>query len=148
VEIVVIAGSKSDKSHVEKVEDILEKFHVEFKVHYCSAHRDPERLAKIIHDAETNGVQVFIAAAGMAAHLPGVVASKTLIPVIGLPLGGSALGGVDALYSVVQMPKGIPVATVGINVAQNAAYLALQILALHDPDIASQLRADRDAQKA
>ena len=148
MEIVVIAGSKSDKPHIDKVEEILGRFQVDHQVHFCSAHRDPERLAGIIREAESAGVKVFIAAAGMAAHLPGVVASKTLKPVIGLPLGGSALNGVDALYSIVQMPKGIPVACVGVNVAQNAAFLALQILALNDPDLAARLLADREAQKA
>jgi 5-(carboxyamino)imidazole ribonucleotide mutase len=148
VEIVVIAGSKSDKKYVDTVAEILDRFNVAYELHYCSAHRDPDRLGKIIQESENAGARVFIAAAGMAAHLPGVVASKTLKPVIGLPLGGSALNGVDSLYSIVQMPKGIPVACVGINVAQNAAYLALQILALNDMDISSQLLADRDQQKS
>ena len=112
-----------------------------------SAHRSPVRTAKYVADAEKKGAQVFICAAGMAAHLAGAVAANTTKPVLGVPLGGSALSGVDALYSTVQMPAGIPVATLAIGKAgaKNAAYLAVQILALSDEVLSSKLKADRAA---
>ena len=140
-------GSKSDYEVVYEAAKILNEFGVAYEMIVSSAHRSPARTAKYVADAEKKGVQVFICAAGMAAHLAGAVAANTTKPVLGVPLGGSALSGVDALYSTVQMPAGIPVATLAIGKAgaKNAAYLAVQILALNDEVLSSKLKADRAA---
>ena len=130
MKVAVIMGSKSDLNKVEPAISILKECGVEVAVRCLSAHRVPTELSAFIEECNENGTEVIIAAAGMAAALPGVVASQTVLPVIGLPLTSSVLDGMDALLSIVQMPPGIPVATVAINGAKNAAYLALQILAI------------------
>jgi phosphoribosylaminoimidazole carboxylase PurE protein len=133
--VAVLMGSASDEKAMEKCFDYLDYFGIASEKHIISAHRNPEALEAFCAGIEENNIEVIIAGAGMAAHLPGVIASKTVVPVIGVPLGGSALNGVDALYSIVQMPPGIPVATVAIGSAgaRNGAVLAAEILALkHD----------------
>ena len=147
--VSIIMGSKSDYEIVNEAARVLAKFEVPYELIISSAHRSPKRTSEYIAKAEASGAQVFIAAAGMAAHLAGAVAANTTRPVIGIPMGGSALSGVDALYSTVQMPGGMPVGTVAIGKAGavNAAYLALQILALSDNILDEKLKADR-AQKA
>ena len=145
--VSIIMGSKSDYEVVYEAAKILNEFGAPYEMIVSSAHRSPTRTAKYVTDAEKKGAQVFICAAGMAAHLAGAVAANTTKPVLGVPLGGSALSGVDALYSTVQMPAGIPVATLAIGKAgaKNAAYLAVQILALSDEVLSSKLKADRAA---
>lgn len=135
--VAVLAGSRSDSELVEKVKSTLEKFGIEPIADFISAHRQPQKLAEFIekHDSE---VVCYIAIAGLAAHLPGVVASKTIKPVIGLPAGGIC-DGLDSLLSIVQMPKGVPVATVGVKIADNAAILAAQIAALSDENVRQKL---------
>ena len=143
----ILFGSKSDSQTMKKAADVLKQFGVDYSSFAVSAHRAPELLAEIIGRLEAGGTEVIIAGAGLAAHLPGVIASKTLIPVIGVPLGSGGLGGLDALLSIVQMPKQIPVATVGIDNAANAAYLACQILAVKYPCLAEKLAAYRNQMK-
>ncbi len=139
----VIMGSTSDLPKVEPAVEILKNYGVEVDVRCLSAHRAHAGLSAFIEEANNNGTEVIITAAGMAAALPGVVASQTVLPVIGIPLSGSVLDGMDALYSIVQMPPGIPVATVAINGSKNAAYLALQIMANQHPEIKERLLAER-----
>lgn len=143
--VSIIMGSRSDYEVVNEAAKLLEKFNVKYELIISSAHRSPERTHEYVKAAEEKGAQVFIAAAGMAAHLAGAVAANTTKPVIGIPMGGSALSGVDALYSTVQMPSGMPVATLAIGKAGaiNSAYLAMQILALQDDELARRLRDDR-----
>jgi 5-(carboxyamino)imidazole ribonucleotide mutase len=136
-------GSLSDLPKVEPAIKILKDYNVEVDVRCLSAHRAHKGLSEFIEEANNNGTEVFIAAAGMAAALPGVVASQTVLPVIGVPISGSTLDGMDALMSIVQMPPGIPVATVAINGSKNAAYLALQIMAVKHEEIKVKLLADR-----
>ena len=145
--VSIIMGSKSDYDVVSEAAKVLEKFNVPYELIISSAHRSPKRTSEYVTAAEEKGAQVFIAAAGMAAHLAGAIAANTTRPVIGIPMGGSALSGVDALYSTVQMPGGMPVGTVAIGKvgAVNAAYLALQILALNDQNLDEMLKADRAA---
>ncbi len=143
--VAVIMGSTSDLSKVEPAVTILKDYGVEVDVRCLSAHRAHAGLSAFIEEANGNGTEVFITAAGMAAALPGVVASQTVLPVIGVPLSGSVLDGMDALMSVVQMPPGIPVATVAINGSKNAAYLALQIMAVSHPELKNKLLDDRKA---
>ena len=131
-------GSDSDLPVVEKAINTLKDFEVPFEVHVFSAHRTPVEAKEFSANARANGFGVIIAAAGMAAALPGVIAASTTLPVIGVPIKGSVLDGVDALYSIIQMPPGIPVATVAINGAMNAAILAVQILALADAELATK----------
>ena len=138
-EIAVVYGSTSDESVMQGAFDILNEFGVEFESSVISAHRQPEKTAEFAKTAAGKGIKVIIAGAGLSAALPGVIASHTTLPVIGVPVAGGALNGVDALYSIVQMPKGIPVATVGISNAKNAALLAIQILALSNPDLADKI---------
>ena len=140
----IIMGSTSDLAKVEPAVDILKKFGAEVKVRCLSAHRAHAGLSAFIEEVNHDGTQVIITAAGMAAALPGVVASQTVLPVIGVPLSGSVLDGTDALMSIVQRPAGIPVATVAINGSKNAAYLALQIMAVSDPELSDKLKKDRD----
>ena len=135
----VLFGSKSDAPIMKKAADVFKEFGVSYTAHAVSAHRCPELLAEIIHTLEADGTEVIIAGAGLAAHLPGVVASQTLIPVIGVPISSGGLGGLDALLSIVQMPKPVPVATVGVDNAANAAYLACEILALKYPELKKSL---------
>ncbi len=138
-------GSDSDIPVMEKAAKILDEFTVPCEMRISSAHRCPQRTATLAAEAEARGIKVIIAGAGMAAHLAGVIAAGTILPVIGVPIGGGALNGVDALYSTVQMPGGIPVATVAIGKAgaKNAGILAVQILALTDGKLADQLRQYR-----
>lgn len=123
-DILILAGSKSDEAIVKKVVKVLDEAKADYSVEYCSAHREPDRLDELVKGSDA---KVFICIAGLSAALPGVVASKTKKPVIGVPVG-SKLGGMDALLSIAQMPKGVPVACVGIDNGQNAAHLALRIL--------------------
>ena len=149
----IIMGSTSDLPKMEGAVAILKEYGVTVDVRCLSAHRAHAGLSAFIEEANSNGTEVIITAAGMAAALPGVVASQTVLPVIGVPLSGSVLDGMDALMSIVQMPSGIPVATVAINGGKNAAYLALQIMAVSHPEIREKLLALRakmeaDAMKA
>ncbi len=149
----IIMGSTSDLPKMEPAVGILKEFGVTVDVRCLSAHRAHAGLSAFLEEANHNGTEVIIAAAGMAAALPGVVASQTVLPVIGVPLSGSVLDGMDALMSIVQMPPGIPVATVAIGGAKNAAHLALQIMAVSRPEMREKLLAQRvkmeeDAMKA
>jgi len=146
--ILIILGSASDLPIVDEAVSFLRDLDVPFRLEISSAHRHPERTATLAREARSQGVEVVIAAAGLAAHLPGVVAAHTSLPVIGLPLQGGALAGVDALLSIVQMPKGVPVATVGVNASKNAAILACQILGIKYPDVAGRLDALKERMKA
>lgn len=139
--VAILLGSKSDEEVMRVCSEYLTRFGIQHEVKISSAHRQPEETAEFVKNAEKNGFSIIIAAAGMAAHLPGVCASQTTLPVIGVPLEGSALKGVDALYSIVQMPSGVPVATVAIGSAgaRNAAVLAAEILALNDGAINKKL---------
>jgi len=143
-QIRIILGSKSDVEQCESMQQILKDFGVDYDFHISSAHRNPEKTAQLAKNAEAEGVQVIIAAAGMAAHLPGVIAGHTILPVIGVPLVSGNLGGIDALLSIVQMPTGVPVATVAIGGVKNAALLAIQILALNNPELKEKLRIYRN----
>ncbi len=143
MKVAIIMGSTSDLSKVEPAVDVLKKYGVEVNVRCLSAHRAHLGLSEFVNECNNNGTEAIITAAGMAAALPGVVASQTVIPVIGVPLSGSVLDGMDALMSIVQMPSGIPVATVAINGSKNAAYLALQILGNRHEDIRAQLLNER-----
>ena len=136
--VSVIMGSTSDLPVMKKATDFLNEMQIPFEVNALSAHRTPEAVEVFAKGAKERGIKVIIAAAGMAAHLPGVIAASTTLPVIGVPIKGSVLDGVDALYSIIQMPPGIPVATVAINGAMNAAILAVQILALADSELATK----------
>ena len=140
----IIMGSKSDYPVVEKAEDILKEFGVDYELRVLSAHRTPRQAEEFARTAEDRGVEVIIAAAGKAAHLAGVIAGNTPVPVIGIPMKTSDLGGMDSLLSVVQMPKGIPVATVAIGGAENAALLAVQILSVKYPELRTAVKAYKD----
>ncbi|WP_034912900.1 5-(carboxyamino)imidazole ribonucleotide mutase [Erwinia sp. 9145] len=146
--IAIVMGSKSDWATMQFAAEILSSLAVPFHCEVVSAHRTPDKLFTFAEDAEKNGFQVIIAGAGGAAHLPGMLAAKTLVPVLGVPVQSAALSGVDSLYSIVQMPRGIPVGTLAIGKAgaANAALLAAQILALHDTELASRLAGWRQAQ--
>jgi 5-(carboxyamino)imidazole ribonucleotide mutase len=141
----IVAGSASDKALVDKATAILDEFQVSWEYNTLSAHRTPGRTAAYARDAEGRGLQVLIGIAGLAAALPGVLAAHTTLPVIGVPGDGGPLNGQDALYSIVQMPGGIPVATVGIGNSKNAAYLAVSILALKDENIRERLHKYRQS---
>lgn len=145
--VSIIMGSKSDYEVMKSCSDTLEAFGVSYELIISSAHRSPERTKEYITTAEAKGAKVFIAAAGMAAHLAGVLASKTTKPIIGVPMKGGAMDGMDAMLSTVQMPAGMPVATVAIGKAGaiNSAYLAMQILALENDDLRMKLQEDRIA---
>ena len=143
MKVAVIMGSMSDLAKVEPAISILKKYDVKVDVRCLSAHRAADELCSFVNEANNNGTEAIIAAAGMAAALPGVVASQTILPVIGVPISGSTLDGMDALLSIVQMPPGIPVATVAINGSKNAAYLALQILANKYDVVKEKLLAER-----
>ena len=132
-------GSDSDLPIVEKGINVLREYGIPFEVHVYSAHRTPHEAAKFVSEAYDRGFGVIIAAAGMAAHLAGAVAANTLLPVIGIPISCKNTGGVDALWATVQMPSGIPVATVGVNGADNAGILAVQMLAISDESLANKL---------
>ena len=144
--VLIILGSKSDVESVAGCGELLQKFGVEYRQEISSAHRRPGPTIELVKKAEADGVKVIIAAAGMAAHLPGFVASQTILPVIGIPLASGNLGGLDSLLSIVQMPSGVPVATVAIGQhgARNAAILAIEILALSDNNLRTQLESYRN----
>ncbi|MDR2210075.1 MAG: 5-(carboxyamino)imidazole ribonucleotide mutase [Spirochaetaceae bacterium] len=135
----VIFGSRSDQGIMQKAAAVLREYGVDFSAHAVSAHRTPELLDRTIRELEEGGTEVIIAGAGLAAHLPGVIAAKTLIPVIGVPIASGTLGGMDALLSIVQMPRSVPVAAVGVDNASNAAYLAVQILSVKYPELKKKL---------
>jgi len=145
MDVVILIGSASDLDVVGETMDILKKFEVEYTLEVTSAHRSPERTVELVRRYETEGTEIFIAVAGKAAHLAGVVAAHTARPVIGVPVESGGLGGLDALLSTVQMPKGIPVATMGTGKtgAANAALLAVQILSLKSPALRSKLVAHK-----
>lgn len=145
--VAIVMGSVSDLSKVEPAITILKSYGVTCDVRCLSAHRTFLELVEFIKETEKNDTEVIIAAAGMAAALPGVIASQTIIPVIGVPLSGATLDGIDALMSIVQMPSGIPVATVAINGSKNAAYLALEILAIKHEKIKTMLLEERKEMK-
>lgn len=140
----ILMGSESDLRVMEKAAEVLREMDVPYELDISSAHRLPEKTAHYARTARERGLEVLIAGAGMAAHLAGVLAAHTTLPVIGVPIGSGALNGVDALYSTVQMPPGVPVATVGIDGAKNAAYLACEILSIKYPEIAERLEAFRE----
>ncbi len=144
--VLILMGSDSDFPAMAATLEVLDQFGVRSACHVASAHRSPHRVEELVRAAEANGTQLVICAAGMAAHLAGVVAGKTILPVIGVPMESPHLAGVDSLYSTVMMPPGIPVATVGIGKpgAKNAAYLALAILALGNPDLRRRLQEWRN----
>lgn len=141
--VLIIMGSDSDAEVMAQAAAALDELGVPYDFTVASAHRSPDRAKQIVTDAEANGAAVVIAGAGMAAHLPGVVASLTTLPVIGVPLASGALNGVDALYAIVQMPPGMPVATVAIGGARNAGILAAQIIATADTQLAGKMKEQR-----
>ena len=142
--VAVLMGSVKDEDKVRPAVDMLERFGVPHEVHVMSAHRTPDRVAAFARSARDEGYAAIIAAAGKAAHLAGAVAANTTLPVIGLPIAAGGLGGMDALLSTVQMPTGIPVATVAVDGAANAGLLAVQVLALHDSRLEKELAAHRE----
>ncbi len=148
--VAILMGSPSDLPVMRQAAEVLAAFEVPHEVRILSAHRSPSRLASYLNEADSRGIRVIIAGAGLAAHLAGVTASLTRLPVIGVPLAndGAPLGGLDALLSTVQMPPGVPVATVGLNGARNAAHLTVRILALHEPELAARLAAYRESLEA
>jgi len=145
--VLILIGSDSDLPVMKKSAEVLELFGVPYYLTIASAHRTPERVERIVKEAEEKGTKVIIAGAGGAAHLPGVVAALTTLPVIGVPIKTSTLNGLDSLLSIVQMPSGIPVATVAINGAENAALLAVSILAISDETLAKKLKEYREQMK-
>jgi 5-(carboxyamino)imidazole ribonucleotide mutase len=144
MKVGVLMGSKSDSEKMAKASETLERFGIEADVRVLSAHRNPHEVAELVSSARENGYVAFICGAGMAAHLAGVVAAHTTLPVVGVPMSGGALNGVDALYSTVQMPKGIPVATVAVDGSQNAALLVVEMLAISDEKLAAELDTYRE----
>ena len=142
--VALIMGSKSDAPSLEGCVKVLRSFGIDVEVHVASAHRTPEKVAAFASAARENGFEVLIAAAGKAAHLAGVIAGHTTLPVIGIPIKSSLMDGLDSLLSTVQMPTGIPVATVSVGGGDNAAYLAAQILSIKYPEIAEKLSAHRE----
>lgn len=138
--VSIIMGSTSDLPVMEKAMKFLDEMEVPFEVNALSAHRTPDAVEKFAKEASGRGLKVIIAGAGMAAALPGVIAASTTLPVIGVPIKGSALDGMDAMLSIIQMPPGIPVATVGVNGAMNAAILAVEMIALADSSLAARLK--------
>ena len=143
--IAIIMGSDSDLPVVQKAVDMLKSFGVPYVVHVFSAHRTPEEAALFSKTARENGYGAIIAAAGMAAHLAGAIAANTTLPVVGIPVASGGLGGIDALLSTVMMPTGIPVATVAVNGAANAALLCIEMLAISDAELADKLQKKREA---
>ncbi|MCA9433143.1 MAG: 5-(carboxyamino)imidazole ribonucleotide mutase [Candidatus Omnitrophica bacterium] len=144
--VAIMMGSPNDREQLEGGIQLLEEFGVEHEVNVLSAHRNPNQVAEYVDNAEDRGIQVFICAAGLAAHLAGAVAARSTLPVIGIPIQGGALNGLDALLATVQMPRGTPVATmaIGKHGAVNAALLALQILGLQDADVKAKLKAKKE----
>ena len=143
----ILMGSESDWPIMEKAAEALKEMGVPYEMEISSAHRLPEKTANYAKKARKRGIEVLIAGAGMAAHLAGVLASHTTLPVIGVPIKSGALNGVDALYSTVQMPPGVPVATVGIDGSKNAAYLACEILSIKYPEVSKKLEGFRSGMK-
>lgn len=143
MKVAVLMGSANDREVMHKAVEILERFGVEAEEHVMSAHRTPDVVAEFSRNARERGYGAIVCGAGMAAHLAGAVAAQTTLPVVGVPLASGALNGVDALYSTVQMPTGIPVATVAVNGAANAAVLVVEMLAVRDDDLAEKLAAYR-----
>jgi 5-(carboxyamino)imidazole ribonucleotide mutase len=143
MKVAILMGSASDKEKMRPAGETLQRFGIEVDERVLSAHRNPEQVTSLASSARENGYVAFICGAGMAAHLAGVVAAHTTLPVVGVPCSGGALGGVDALYSTVQMPKGIPVATVAIDGALNAALLVVEMLAITDEGLQKALAEDR-----
>ena len=141
--VSIIMGSTSDMPIMEKAAQLLNDFQIPFEINALSAHRTPAQVEEFARNAHKRGIKVIIAAAGMAAHLPGVIAAMTPLPVIGVPIKSRSLEGLDSLLSMVQMPSGIPVATVGIDGAKNAALFAVQILATKYPELVDKLAEDR-----
>lgn len=144
-QVAIFMGSKSDEAIVRPCAELLDKLGIPYTFTVTSAHRTPERTARLIKELEAAGVQVFICAAGLAAHLAGAVAAKTIRPVLGIPVTASSLAGLDSLLATVQMPPGFPVGTLALDKvgARNAAWMAAQILALHDKDLAERIVAER-----
>jgi 5-(carboxyamino)imidazole ribonucleotide mutase len=144
--VSIIMGSTSDLPVMEKAAEILDSFRIPFEMNALSAHRTPEEVEKFSKNASSRGIKVIIAAAGMAAHLPGVIAAMTPLPVIGVPIKAS-LEGLDSIFSILQMPPGIPVATVGVNAAQNAGILAAQIIATSDDKVLQEIKKYKESLK-
>ncbi|MHC1721953.1 MAG: 5-(carboxyamino)imidazole ribonucleotide mutase [Aminipila sp.] len=140
MKVAIVMGSKSDYPIVQKAEDILKEFGVEFETRIISAHRTPRVAEEFARTAEERGIELIIAAAGKAAHLAGVLAATTPLPVIGIPMKSSTMDGLDSLLSVVQMPKGVPVATVAIDGAENSALLAIQMLSIKYPELRQKIK--------
>jgi len=147
MKVAILMGSPNDKDKMAPALAILQEFGVEAEEHVMSAHRTPAKVAEFARSARANGYGALICGAGMAAHLAGAVAANTTLPVVGVPLSGGALNGVDALYATVQMPRGIPVATVAIDGALNAGLLVLEMLSLHDESVVAKLDERRAAGK-
>jgi 5-(carboxyamino)imidazole ribonucleotide mutase len=145
MKIAILMGSDKDATVMQPASDVLQQMGIEHEVHVMSAHRNPDAVSAFARGARENGFAAIICGAGKAAHLAGAVAAQTTIPVIGVPIAAGALRGVDALYATVQMPTGIPVATVAIDSSANAAYLAASIVSLHDDAVASELAAYRQS---
>lgn len=145
-QVLIIMGSDSDLPIMEEAGNLLKEFGIPYEMTVASAHRSPERAMRCVKDAEKNGIEVIIAGAGMAAHLPGILAAHTILPVIGVPLDSSPLQGFDALLSIVQMPPGVPVATMAVGKAgaKNAAILAAQIIGRKDPKVAKMLHTFKE----
>ena len=144
IQVGIIMGSSSDEGVMEKAGNLLQELGIGFETVVSSAHRNPEQTTVYAREAAARGLRVTIAGAGLAAALPGVLAAHTILPIIGVPIASGALNGVDSLYSIVQMPPGIPVATVGIDNSRNAAMLAAEIIALSDKDVATSIRTYRE----
>ena len=144
IRVGIVMGSKSDQEIMRKGTEVLDELGIGYEFVICSAHRNPERTAAYAREAADRGLKVIIAGAGLAAALPGVLAAHTILPIIGVPVASGALNGLDSLYAIVQMPPGIPVATVGIDNARNAAMLAAQILALTDMEVGQAIRTYRE----
>ncbi len=144
MKVGVLMGSASDSEKMAKASETLERFGIEADVRVLSAHRNPHEVVELVSGAREAGYVAFICGAGMAAHLAGVVAAHTTLPVVGVPMSGGALNGVDALYSTVQMPKGIPVATVAVDGSMNAALLVVEMLAISDEGLAAKLAEHRE----
>ena len=147
-QVGIVMGSDSDMAVMSKAADVLEELGISYEMRIISAHREPDLFFEWAKGAEDRGLKVIIAGAGMAAHLPGMCAALFPLPVIGIPMHTTSLGGRDSLYSIVQMPSGIPVATVAINGGKNAALLAAKILAVSDPDLLERLKAVSAKQEA
>ncbi len=145
--VLILMGSKNDMSVMEKAGDIFKEFGIAYEIKVSSAHRTPETTADYSKNARGRGVEVIIAGAGMAAHLAGAIAAHTTLPVIGVPIKSGELNGIDALYSTVQMPPGIPVATVAINGSKNAAILSVEILSIKYPELSKKLDDYREKMK-